>query len=246
MKTKIILLFAVLLTPCLLHGQVIGSVPQSNVSVNKNTIGSKTEYSLTIYEQTTGYNGEIRLGDLGQAVSLLTKLEDAHSQNIGKIGLDNGFSDSAEFNTNYGSGRWFIYRQNGQVLNLGLNEIKSCKEMIMKDYLMSSPSKISTADISIVKNEKSPSFYLKRSAERAGWTLGLSAVTALSGAIYTVTAANTAASNVKGPEYAYGFISLGTGIAALCTTIGAILDLHRAGRALECIQITSGGVAISF
>ena len=246
MKTRFIILFTILSLPCLVRGQIIATVPQSDVSITKNVIGSMTEYSLTIYDRNSGYNGEVRLGEFDQAVSILTKMDDENFRKMGKIALNNGYEDSAEYKNGFGGTKWNIYRQNGQVLYLSLYEIKTCKDLIFKDRLMSNATIVTSSNMSITITERPASFYLKRSAERIGWSLGLSALSALNGAIYTFNAANNAANNVQGPEVPFAILSLGTGVAALCTLIGSILDLHRAGRALERIQITSGGVAFKF
>lgn len=246
MNPKTILIIIVLLMPSLLFGQIIGKVPQSDVAVNKSEIGTITEYSLTIYDRNSGYNGEIKLGDFDKAVSTLAKMDDESFRKMGKIALNNGFEDSAEYKNGLGGAKWNIYRQNGQILYLNLYEIKTCKDLIFKDRLMADATIVTPSNVSIIMTERPASFYLKRSAERIGWSLGLSAISALNGAIYTVNATNNAATNVQGPEVPFAIIALGTGVASLCTIIGSILDLHRAGRALERIQITNGGVAVKF
>ena len=79
-----------------------------------------------------------------------------------------------------------------------------------------------------------------------GFSLGLSALSALSGVLYSFSAADNTTYGIQGSEITFAVVSLGTGVATLCTVIGSIIDLHRAGSALERIQVTSGGVAFKF
>jgi hypothetical protein len=246
MKTRFTVLITLLLLPCLVQGQIISKVPQSDVSVMKNVIGSTTEYSLTMYDRNSGYNSEIRLGDFEQAVSLLTKMGDEYFRNNGKMALNNGYEDSAEYKNTLSGSKWSIYRQNGQILYLSLYEIKASKEVIMKDRLMDGSSTVTPSNVSITITERPPSFYLKRSAQRMGFSLGLSALSALSGVLYSISAADNTTYGIQGSEITFAVVSLGTGVATLCTVIGSIIDLHRAGSALERIQVTSGGVAFKF
>ncbi len=246
MKTRLIILFTILLSPCLVYGQIIATVPKSDVSIIKNEIGSTSEYSLTIYDRNSGYNSEVRLGDFEQAVSLLTKMEDEYFRNIGKIALNNGYEDSAEYKNTLNGSKWNIYRQNGQVLYLSLYEIKSSKELIMKDRLMDGSSIVTSTNVSIIMTERPPSFYLKRSARRMGSSLGLGALSALGGVLYSISAADNTTYGIRENETFFAVLSIGASVGVLCTFIGSIIDLHRAGSALERIQVTSGGVAFKF